>query len=60
MLNSSIEIQQTEIRLNDFVLLHIQRDGIAHVVDNYIPIREQYYIGKTNQQNHQWKENHDV
>lgn len=62
MLNSSIETLCAGVRLNDFVYMYIQRDGIAYVVDHYNPIREQYYTRKTEQQKqaHQWKEDRDV
>lgn len=41
----SFELIQT-IRLNEFVHLYIQRDGITAVVENYQPIRRQYYDAK--------------
>lgn len=33
-------------QLNDFILLAIQANGMAYVVDNYIYLREQYYYTK--------------
>ena len=44
-----VEVVQT-IRLNDFVHVFIQRNGLAYVVDNYQPIREKYYENKYKQQ----------
>ena len=57
----SVEVIQS-IRLNDFVHLHIQREGIAMVVDNYQPIRQEYYDAKYNNesQQNQRKDNQDV
>lgn len=43
-----IELIQS-IRLNEFVHLHIQREGITAVVENYQPIRDQYYDAKYNE-----------
>lgn len=51
MTYSSHEVVQiTFLQLNDFIHLHIQKNGIAYVVDNYCPIREQYYENKMQQQ----------
>ena len=49
-----------DMRLNGFVHLYIQRDGIAYVIENYCPIREQYYAQKYNNQNTNWEGNPDV
>lgn len=58
MTYSSIEVVQFEVfQLNDFIHLHIQKNGIAYVADNYCPIREQYYENKTKQQQKLDKEN---
>jgi len=56
-ITTSLEVVQT-VRLNDFVHVFIQREGITYVVDNYQPIRTQYYENKKNlgQQTSQWKE----
>jgi hypothetical protein len=37
-------------QLNGFVHVYIQRQGLAFVIDNYSPIREQYYAQKYPQQ----------
>ena len=57
----SVEVIQS-LQLNDFVHLHIQREGIAMVVENYQPIRDEYYDAKYNSENQQKqrKENQDV
>jgi hypothetical protein len=34
------------VRLDGFVHVHIQKYGFAFVVENYNPIREQYYAQK--------------
>jgi len=47
-------------RLDMFVHVQIERNGIAYVIDNYQPIREQYYAQRYPQQNLQWKEDSDV
>jgi len=44
--SSSISVQSTIIRLNDFIFVHIQRNGFPYVVDNYCPLREKYYNEK--------------
>lgn len=38
--------QQIEIRLNDVINTQIQTNGITYVCDNYLQIRENYYIEK--------------
>ena len=48
----SIEVVPSQ-RLNDFVLVYIQRHSIQFVVDNYKPIREQYYEHRKDTDNHQ-------
>lgn len=55
--SSSEVVQLAMFRLNDFIHLHIQKNGIAYVVDNYCPIREQYYENKMKQQQITDKEN---
>jgi hypothetical protein len=48
-------------RLDLFVSVHIQTNGIAFVVDNYQPIREQYYAQRYPQStNTQWEDQTDV
>jgi hypothetical protein len=44
--NESVQYMQ----LNGFVHVYIQRHGIAFVIDNYNPIRDQYYTQKYPQQ----------
>ena len=54
MISSSISIQPTA-RLNDFIFVYIQRNGLPYVVDNYCPLREAYYDEKAKngqQENH--------
>lgn len=60
MINDNIEqVQYTQLNL--FVHVHIQTYGIAFVVDNYQPIREQYYAQRYPQtRNTQWEEKPDV
>ena len=55
----SIEAVQC-MQLNGFIHVHIQRNGIGFVVENYIPIREQYYAQKYPQQNSDWEVNPNV
>ena len=39
--------QQTiEMKLNDFVHVYIQSNGMMYVCTNYISIREEYYLNK--------------
>ena len=38
--------QTLEMRLNDFVHVYIQSNGMTYVCTNYISIREEYYINK--------------
>lgn len=52
------QVQYTQLNL--FVHVHIQRQGIAFVVENYQPIREQYYAQRYPQLNTQWEEKPDV
>lgn len=48
-------------QLNGFVQVHIQRNGIAYVVENYQPIREQYYAQRYPYiNNQQWEDKSDV
>jgi hypothetical protein len=48
-------------QLNVFIHVYIQRNGIAYVVDNYNPIREQYYAQKQeSQQKSQWEDRSNV
>lgn len=54
--NESIQCMQ----LNGFVHVYIQRQGIAFVIDNYNPIREQYYTQKYPQQQNTQEENSNV
>lgn len=59
--NSSIVESVQLIQLDGFIRMHIQRQGIAFVVDNYCPIREQYYAQKyPQQQNTVWRESDHV
>jgi len=44
---TTFEVVQ-QIRLNDFVHVFIQRNGISYVVENYQPIRNEYYENKNN------------
>jgi hypothetical protein len=60
MINASSFGQVQFTRLDLFVHVHIEKNGIAFVVDNYQPIREQYYAQRYPQQNLQWKEDSDV
>lgn len=46
MTQSSISYQP-DYRLNDFIFIRIQRNGFPYVVDNYCPLREEYYNSKT-------------
>lgn len=48
-------------QLNVFVHVHIQKNGIAYVVENYNPIREQYYAQKQDSpKKSQWEEHSNV
>lgn len=40
-MNSSIPT--IELRLDEYIRLLMQADGVSYVVDNYIPLREDYY-----------------
>lgn len=60
MINSNSYGQVQFTRLDLFVSVHIQTNGIAFVVDNYQPIREQYYAQRYPQLNQQWEEPTDV
>lgn len=42
MINSTI----SDIRLDEFILMYIQKNGMPFVVDNYCPLREAYYSEK--------------
>lgn len=46
MTQSSISYQ-SGYRLNDYIFIRIQRNGFPYVVDNYCPLREEYYNLKT-------------
>lgn len=52
MQSSSISIPPLIERLNDFIFVYIQRNGLPYVVDNYCPLREAYYDKKA-QNGHQ-------
>lgn len=59
IVNSTTE--SVYVQLDGFIHMHIQRNGIAFVVDHYCPIREQYYAQKyPQQQNTLWREPENV
>lgn len=47
------------VQLNGFVHVHIEKYGFPYVVENYNPIREEYYARKENSQT-KWKDGQNV
>ena len=41
--------QSDPLRLNDYVCIFLQLNGISYVCENYIEIREEYYLNKEQQ-----------